>query len=83
VALIGVGAMIEMVYHLQLNSALGPELMFLGVTLDSKGVNSWFGSVFVMLTGLGLFELCRRQFAREWGLIQDRIEQEIKQRKAP
>ncbi|WP_296506752.1 branched-chain amino acid ABC transporter permease [Rhodoferax sp.] len=83
VALIGVGAMIEMVYHLQLNSALGPELTFLGATLDSKGVNSWFGSVFVMLTGLGLFELCRRQFAREWGLIQDSIEQEIKQRKAP
>jgi branched-chain amino acid transport system permease protein len=83
VALIGVGAMIEMVYHLQLNSALGPELTFLGATLDSKGVNSWFGSVFVMLTGLGLFEVCRRQFAREWSLIQDGIEQEIKQRKAP
>jgi len=83
VALIGVGAMIEMVYHLQLNSALGPELTFLGATLDSKGVNSWFGSVFVMLTGLGLFELCRRQFTREWGLIQDSIEQKIKQRKAP
>jgi branched-chain amino acid transport system permease protein len=83
VALIGVGAMIEMVYHLQLNSALGPELTFLGATLDSKGVNSWFGSVFVMLTGLGLFEVCCRQFAREWSLIQDGIEQEIKQRKAP
>jgi len=83
VALIGVGAMIEMVYHLQLNSALGPELMFLGATLDSKDMNSWFGSVFVMLTGLGLFEVCRRQFARDWGLIQDSIEQEIKQRKAP
>jgi branched-chain amino acid transport system permease protein len=78
--LIGAGAMIEMVYHLQLNAALGPELTFMGATLDSKGLNSWFGSAFVMLTGLGLFEVCRRQFAREWGRIQELIENEIKQR---
>ena len=31
VLLAGAGAMIEMVYHLQLNAALGPELQFLGV----------------------------------------------------
>lgn len=82
VVLIGAGAMVEMVYHLQLNAALGPELKFLGATLDSKGLNSWFGSVFVMLTGLGLFEVCRRQFAKEWGQIQESIEKEIKRREA-
>jgi len=82
VVLIGAGAMIEMIYHLQLNAALGPELTFLGATLDSKGLNSWFGSVFVMLTGLGLFEVCRRQFAREWAQIQESIEKEIKRREA-
>jgi branched-chain amino acid transport system permease protein len=78
VVLLGAAAMIEMVYHLQLNAALGPELSFLGGTLNSKGLNSWFGSAFVMLTGLGLFEVCRRQFAREWGQIQESIEKEIK-----
>ncbi len=78
VVLLGGAAMIEMLYHLQLNAALGPELSFLGGTLNSKGLNSWFGSAFVMLTGLGLFELCRRQFAREWGQIQESIEKEIK-----
>ncbi len=78
VVLFGAAAMIEMIYHLQLNAALGPELSFLGATLNSKGLNSWFGSAFVMLTGLGLFELCRRQFAREWGQIQESIEKEIK-----
>ena len=78
VVLLGAAAMIEMVYHLQLNAALGPRLSFLGATLNSKGLNSWFGSAFVMLTGLGLFELCRRQFAREWGQIQESIEKEIK-----
>jgi branched-chain amino acid transport system permease protein len=33
-----------------------------------------------MLTGLGLFELARRQFARDWGEIQTDIEKEIKRR---
>jgi branched-chain amino acid transport system permease protein len=58
-------------------------LTFLGIALDSKSFNSWFGSFFVMLTGLGLFELCRRQFAVEWSQIQESIEKEIKRSEAP
>ena len=80
VMLVGAGAMIEMVYHLQLNSALGNELKFMGATLNAKGLNSWFGSVFVLVTGLGLFELARRQFVHDWGDIQTDIEKEIKRR---
>ncbi len=80
IALIGAGAMIEMVYHLQLNSTLGDTLKFMGVTLNAKGVDSWFGSTFVMLTGLGLFEISRRQFLMEWSEIQIDIEKEIKRR---
>ncbi len=34
--LVGAGAMIEMVYHLQLNAALGPEMKFMGATLDAQ-----------------------------------------------
>ena len=82
IALIGAGAMIEMVYHLQLNSTLGDTLKFMGVTLNAKGVDSWFGSIFVMLTGLGLFEISRRQFLMEWSEIQIDIEKEIKRREA-
>ncbi len=80
VVLMGAAAMIEMVYHLQLNAALGSEMPFMGTTLNAKGINSWFGAVFVMLTGVGLFELCRRQYVREWGEIQADIEKEIKRR---
>ncbi len=82
VMLVGAAAMIEMVYHLQLNTTLGSELRFLGVPLDAKGINSWFGAGMVMLTGLGLFELTRRAFLREWGEIQEYIEKEIKRREA-
>jgi branched-chain amino acid transport system permease protein len=82
IALLGAAAMIEMVYHLQLNAALGSEMVFMGMPLNAKGLNSWFGASFVLLTGVGLFELCRRQFVHEWGEIQQDIEKEIKRREA-
>jgi branched-chain amino acid transport system permease protein len=82
VAFLGAAAMIEMVYHLQLDAAMGPTLSFLGITLDSKGINSWFGSAFVMLTGIGLFEVTRRHFALQWSETQEEIEKEIKRREA-
>ena len=82
VLLAGAAAIIEMIYHLQLGAALGSKVVFMGVTLDSKGVDSWVGSVLVMLTGFGLFELSRRQFARDWSEVQTDIEKEIKRREA-
>ena len=81
-ALVGIGAMVEMVYHRQLNAALGPDLRYLGATLNTESVNTWVGAVFVMLVGVGLFELTRREFARQWGDTQGEIEKEIKRREA-
>jgi branched-chain amino acid transport system permease protein len=82
VMLLGAAGMIEMIYHLQLNTTLGSELRFLGVPLDAHSANSWFGAGLVMLTGLGLFEITRRAFLREWGEIQEYIEKEIKRRES-
>ena len=82
IILLGAGAMIEMIYHLQLNVALGSEMKFLGMPLDAKGINSWFGAGFILLTGIGLFEVARRQFLKEWSQIQEDIEKEIKRREA-
>lgn len=80
VFLAGAGAMIEMVYHMQLNTVLGDEVRFLGVTLNATEASSWFGSIFVALTGLGLFELTRYHFKQQWAEIQTDIEKEIKRR---
>ncbi len=80
VILLGAGAMVEMIYHLKLDAAMGDELRYLGMTLHPSQVGSWFGSVFVPLTGLGVFELARRQFAAQWSAIQTDIEKEIKRR---
>jgi len=82
VTLAGAAALIEMVYHLQLNSALGLDLRFMGVPLNVAGVDSWFGATFVALVGLAMFEATRRVFARQWGEIQGEIEKEIKRREA-
>jgi branched-chain amino acid transport system permease protein len=82
VVLLGAAAMIEMVYHLQLNEALGSQVKFLGAMIDARGLDAWFGAGFVLLTGLVLFELARRRFAHEWGEIQGEIEKEIKRREA-
>jgi branched-chain amino acid transport system permease protein len=82
VILMGAGAMIEMIYHLQLNASLGDTLKFIGVTLDAKSIDSWVGSLFLMMTGLGLFEVMRRHYVHEWSQIQTEIEIEIKRREA-
>jgi len=82
VALAGAAAMIEMVYQLQLNEALGPEMQFLGLTLDAKGIASWLGSLLVLAVGVALFEWLRRGFSREWNRIQEEIANEIAQREA-
>jgi len=81
-ALLGAATMIEMVYHRQLNEALGPELKFMGATLNSAGLDAWFGAGFLIVIGVALFELVRRQYVHEWGKIQEDIEKEIKRREA-
>jgi branched-chain amino acid transport system permease protein len=80
VVLLGAGSMVEMIYHLKLDAAMGDELRYLGMTLHPSQVSSWFGAVFVTLTGLGIFELARRQFLQQWSAIQTDIEKEIKRR---
>jgi branched-chain amino acid transport system permease protein len=82
IVLAGAGAMIEMVYHLQLNEALGPGLTFMGARLNASSVDSWFGAGLVLATGLALFELSRRQFLAHWERIQQEVEKEIKRREA-
>ena len=82
VAILGAAAMVEMIYHLQLNAALGPTMTFMGIQLNATALNSWFGSAFVMVTGLGLFEVVRRHYVHQWGEIQEAVEKDIKRAEA-
>lgn len=82
VMLAGLGALIEMTYHIQLSTTFGSELVFLGVPLDVHTVASWLGSAALALVGFALFEWARRAFAVKWGVVQEHIEQEIKRRES-
>ena len=79
---LGAAAMIEMLYHLQLNIGVGPELSFMGIMLNAKGVGSWVGAAVIMLVGAGLFKTCRRQFAYRWSDVQALIEADIRRKEA-
>jgi len=82
IVLLGAAGMIEMTYHLKLNEALGPKLVYLGMSLDAKGTSSWVGCALVMLVGLVSFELARRRFIKKWSAIQEFIATEIQRREA-
>jgi len=78
----GVAAMIEMIYHLQLEDAQGPLLHFMGIGLNAKSAASWLGALAVAAVGTALFEATRRRFARRWGDVQGEIEAAIHAREA-
>jgi branched-chain amino acid transport system permease protein len=76
----GATALVEMIYHIQLDAGLGPRLRFLGVELDTESVRSWAGAGVLFAVGLALLEIARRRFARLWSRTQDEIEAAIRQR---
>ena len=77
VAVLGAACMVEMVYHLQLNGVVGPQMPFLGLTLNAKALGSWLGASAVLLAGLGVFWVFRRRFVLRWESIQHGIERDM------
>ncbi|MDB5732350.1 MAG: transporter permease [Variovorax sp.] len=76
----GLAAIVEMIYHMQLNAALGPNLNFFGLTLDTSGMASWLGAAALAVVGGALLEAVRRRFVRAWSHAQEQIEADIKRR---
>ena len=80
VMLAGLSALIEMIYHIQLNVGMGPEVKFLGMQLDTSSTAVWAGAVALAVIGGAALEFVRRRFARIWGQAQEEIEAEIKRK---
>jgi branched-chain amino acid transport system permease protein len=80
VVLLGAGAVVEMIYHLQLNDTAGPELGYLGLQLSVGSVLHWLAALAVLAAGVGLLEALRRPFARRWAAIQQDIEAAVRRR---
>jgi branched-chain amino acid transport system permease protein len=80
IAFTGASAMVEMLYHLQLNEALGPVMRFGGVTLNAKGAPAWVGAALLLAIGAVAFELARRRLRVRWDGAQAAIELENRRR---
>ena len=78
VMLAGAGAMIEMIYHLQLNSAMGDEVPFAGVTLHARSAMSWGVSAVLLAVGAFVLDRARRRYAEQWGEVQSEIENAVR-----
>ena len=77
---VGVAALIEMVYHLQLESGIGPAVRFASLELNVQAASSWIGALAFTAVAGALFEATRRRFARRWSEIQGEIEAAIQAR---
>lgn len=72
-ALAGLGALIEMIYHLQLGASISPTLRFAGVLLDTSGLGHWLAASLLLVLGSVFFECARRRFVFEWRRVQEQI----------
>lgn len=78
----GAAALIEMVYHRQLNAAVGPTLPFFGLSLDTSGTTAWAGAAALLVVGAALLEAVRRRFVVAWGSAQEAIERDSRRGEA-
>jgi len=71
----GAAAVVEMVYHRQLEVALGPQLVFLGLQLDVTQPASWAGAGAALLVGLALIASARPAALRRWAQVRQTLAQ--------
>jgi branched-chain amino acid transport system permease protein len=79
-AFAGVAAVIEMIYHVQLDMASGPEMKFMGMALNTDSVSSWVQALVLAVVGGAAFEWARRRFAAVWSDVQGKIEAVLAQK---
>lgn len=83
VFMLGASALIEMVYHHQLNSAMGTTLRYLGAQLDTASALHWIGALVVAGVGALLLRHVVRGLTRVWGQAQGEVEAHIKRLQEP
>ncbi len=76
VCALGFSALVEMVYHRQLDAAMGPVLRFLGTSLDTSSAAHWSALVAYLAIGGLCFEWSRRRFALQWNAVHQSMEDE-------
>ncbi|MGB6054024.1 MAG: branched-chain amino acid ABC transporter permease [Burkholderiaceae bacterium] len=78
VAGLGVVMMIEMLYHLTLNSANGPLMTRMGYRIDTSSLLNWSIAIGVFALGALAFRRTRKIFLHTWGEANGEIEDAIR-----
>jgi branched-chain amino acid transport system permease protein len=79
-AVLGAAALVEMLYHRQMEAVLGPDLLFMGLPLSTQSKLSWLAIAAVCMVGLGVFALARRRFTKFWEAIEAEVVPEPRRR---
>ena len=83
VAMAGLAATVEMLYHVQLRATEGTAVPFGAWTLQTDSGACWFGAVGVAITGGGVFFLVARQCARKYAAVYAEMELARIKRQSP
>ncbi len=75
---LGVIMLIELTYHVTLDTGQGPVTWLFGIPMDTATPGPWVLAAFVLLAGAMAFEYYRRNFSRCWDEIQIEIEDWIR-----
>jgi branched-chain amino acid transport system permease protein len=78
VLLVGIILVVEMSYHLTLNFAAGSKTSIFGFAMDGADPAFWVLAFGILVSGALSFEAMRRYFAREWGAVQEKIEDQLR-----
>jgi branched-chain amino acid transport system permease protein len=78
IAVLALSAIIEMAYQIKLDVGGTGFASVMGIPLPSDRADTWIGVGLVLAAAAAMFELSRREFARQWGETQEAIEQQIK-----
>jgi branched-chain amino acid transport system permease protein len=74
IGLFGLVILIELLYHLTLESASGTEMRLFGQIVDTAATSSWLVGLVLLLVGLAGFLLFRSRFMAIWSDVNAEIE---------
>ena len=82
VALVGVVMVIEMLYHLTLESVNGTEMKLFGFMVDTAAPSGWFAAAVLLAIGGYGFWHAKKAFQHVWGEVNTEIEDLIRRAEA-
>ena len=75
--LLGCVMVIEMSYHLTLEIGRGTVMRLFGFPVDAASPEAWVVAIGTLVGGALAFWAMGRRFGREWGSVQERIEEQV------